>query len=211
MLNVSASFRWEPVAPLGRPLLLPDIGDAKLTSLSRQGVPHQSTSDDLYNDYHIPANSIVIPNQWWWPYPVDKYWTLLVSQTLLPRAMLNDERVYPEPRIFKPERFLKNGELDRSIRDPVDIAFGFGRRWALFIFLLDHVSLSNVITVLVEFVPESILLIQISHWLLRPYCQLLTWWKKWMRMVEKLNSRGNILNLQGYGKVSFLVLGFLPF
>ena len=42
--------------------------------------------------------------------------------------MLNDERDYPEPREFKPERFLKNGELDKSVRDPMDIAFGFGRR-----------------------------------------------------------------------------------
>jgi hypothetical protein len=63
MLNVSA-FRWEAVTPLGGPLFLLDTDDAKLTSLFRQGVPHQSTSDDLYNDYHIPANSIVIPNQW---------------------------------------------------------------------------------------------------------------------------------------------------
>jgi len=84
---VKEIYRWQPVTPLG--------------------VPHQSTSDDLYNDYHIPANSIVIPNQW---------------------AMLNDEQVYPEPHEFKPERFLKNGKLDRSVRDPMDIAFGFGRR-----------------------------------------------------------------------------------
>ena len=42
--------------------------------------------------------------------------------------MLNDEQVYPEPHKFKPERFLKNGELDSSVRDPMDIAFGFGRR-----------------------------------------------------------------------------------
>jgi cytochrome P450 len=42
--------------------------------------------------------------------------------------MLNDERDYPEPHIFKPERFLKNGKLDGSARDPLDIAFGFGRR-----------------------------------------------------------------------------------
>ena len=48
--------------------------------------------------------------------------------TLLHRAMLNDERVYPEPHEFKPERFLKNGKLDSSVRDPMDIAFGFGRR-----------------------------------------------------------------------------------
>jgi cytochrome P450 len=42
--------------------------------------------------------------------------------------MLNDERDYPEPYEFKPERFLKDGNLDSSVRDPVDIAFGFGRR-----------------------------------------------------------------------------------
>jgi cytochrome P450 len=42
--------------------------------------------------------------------------------------MLNDERGYPEPLIFKPERFLKNGKFDSSVRDPMDIAFGFGRR-----------------------------------------------------------------------------------
>jgi len=42
--------------------------------------------------------------------------------------MLNDERDYPEPREFRPERFLRNGKLDHSVRDPMDIAFGFGRR-----------------------------------------------------------------------------------
>ncbi|KDR82191.1 hypothetical protein GALMADRAFT_222059 [Galerina marginata CBS 339.88] len=77
------------------------------TFLPHQGVPHQTIGDDLYNDYHIPAKSVVIANQW---------------------AMLNDERDYPLPREFRPERFLKNGSLDKSVRDPMDIAFGFGRR-----------------------------------------------------------------------------------
>ena len=64
MLNVCAVFRWEPVGPLGKFLFLPDIDGNKLTFSSRQGVPHQSTDDDLYNDYYIPANSIVVANQW---------------------------------------------------------------------------------------------------------------------------------------------------
>ena len=64
-----------------------------------------------------------------------QFHTFLVSQTLLHRAMLNDEREYPEPHEFKPERFLKNGKLDSSVTDPMEIAFGFGRRWALFTFL----------------------------------------------------------------------------
>ena len=48
--------------------------------------------------------------------------------------MFNNERDYPEPREFRPERFLKDGKLDVSVvRDPMDIAFGFGRRSVLFI------------------------------------------------------------------------------
>ena len=64
LLPVNCVSRWEPLAPLGRPLFLFNIDRNKLTPLSRQGVPHQSTSDDLYNGYHIPANSVVIANQW---------------------------------------------------------------------------------------------------------------------------------------------------
>jgi hypothetical protein len=84
---VKEVYRWQPVVPLG--------------------VAHKSTDDDLYNGYHIPANSLVIANQW---------------------AISNDERVYPEPREFKPERFLKNGQLDSSVGDTIDHGFGFGRR-----------------------------------------------------------------------------------
>ena len=59
--------------------------------------------------------------------PINIHLSLLLKP-LFYRAMLNDERIYPEPQIFKPERFLKNGQLDTSVRDPMDIAFGFGRR-----------------------------------------------------------------------------------
>ena len=44
----------------------------------------------------------------------------------LRRAMLNDKEIYPEPHVFRPERFLKDGKLDPNVRDPV-VAFGFGR------------------------------------------------------------------------------------
>ncbi|KAF8900234.1 cytochrome P450 [Gymnopilus junonius] len=44
-------------------------------------------------------------------------------------AMLHDEKYYPEPSIFRPERFLReDGQLSSEVRDPGDIAFGFGRR-----------------------------------------------------------------------------------
>lgn len=44
------------------------------------------------------------------------------------RAMLHDEDDYPDPSSFRPERFLEDGKLDPSVRDPSQIAFGFGRR-----------------------------------------------------------------------------------
>ena len=44
------------------------------------------------------------------------------------RAMLHNEDDYPDPSAFKPERFIKDGQLDPNIRDPDMIAFGFGRR-----------------------------------------------------------------------------------
>ena len=51
----------------------------------------------------IPARTVILPNQY---------------------GMSHDERVYPEPDLFKPERFLG----DHKQRDPETIAFGFGAR-----------------------------------------------------------------------------------
>ncbi|KAJ1301801.1 hypothetical protein OPQ81_009029 [Rhizoctonia solani] len=64
------------------------------------GVPHVSTQDDTYKGYFIPSGTLVIPNIW---------------------AMNYDERAYPSPERFDPDRFL-----DSSVPEPP--TFGFGRR-----------------------------------------------------------------------------------
>ncbi|KAJ7185204.1 cytochrome P450 [Mycena filopes] len=82
------TLRWNPVTPLA--------------------IPHSTTEEDVYQDYHIPAGSTVVANVW---------------------AIAHDEDVYPEPFKFKPERFLtKDGKLDSTVRDPRSFVFGFGRR-----------------------------------------------------------------------------------
>jgi len=70
-------------------------------------VPHCLTADDVYNGYRLPKGSIVIGNVY---------------------AMLHDEKVYPDPFAFKPERFLKDGQLDPNVQHPGVATFGFGRR-----------------------------------------------------------------------------------
>lgn len=48
---------------------------------------------------------------------------------MLTRAILHNEQVYPEPDVFKPERYLKDGVLNLEMTDPTLIgAFGYGRR-----------------------------------------------------------------------------------
>ncbi|ETW81164.1 cytochrome P450 monooxygenase 6 [Heterobasidion irregulare TC 32-1] len=71
------------------------------------GLPHMTTKDDEYIGYRIPAGSIVVGNIW---------------------GMLHDPRMYPDPSVFDPERYLHAGRLDCSTNDPSRIAFGFGRR-----------------------------------------------------------------------------------
>ncbi|KAI0259756.1 cytochrome P450 [Gloeopeniophorella convolvens] len=79
---VKEVMRWHPVTPLA--------------------VPHRAMQNDVYDDYFIPAGSIIIPNAW---------------------AMMWEPTVFPEPERFKPERWLVPG----APRFP-EYAFGFGRR-----------------------------------------------------------------------------------
>ena len=54
----------------------------------------------------------------------------MTDDLLETRAMLHDGTVYPDPFEFKPERFMKDGQLNPAVRDPDHAVFGFGRRWA---------------------------------------------------------------------------------
>ncbi|CAA7261125.1 unnamed protein product [Cyclocybe aegerita] len=70
-------------------------------------IPHLLEVEDEYKGYRLPAGSIVMGNSW---------------------AMLNDEKVYPDPSTFNPDRFMKGGKLNPDIRDPAHACWGFGRR-----------------------------------------------------------------------------------
>ena len=42
---------------------------------------------------------------------------------------MHDERAYPDPLRFNPERWLKDGVLDTTVPDPRTAIFGYGRRY----------------------------------------------------------------------------------
>ncbi|OJT13618.1 O-methylsterigmatocystin oxidoreductase [Trametes pubescens] len=100
---------------------LPDFGDSDalpyIHAIVREalrwhvvvplGVPHRTMRDDEFHGYFVPAGTNVLPNAW---------------------AMLHDPAAYPDPDEFRPERFMRDGQLDLTAHDPALFAFGFGRR-----------------------------------------------------------------------------------
>ncbi|KAF7368440.1 Cytochrome P450 [Mycena venus] len=92
---------------------LPELGDApalpyvsaivkevlRWENVAPIGIPHRLLVEDEYRGFRIPENSIVIGNE-----------------------------MYPDPKSFKPERFLLGGKLNSDVRDPEAVIFGFGRR-----------------------------------------------------------------------------------
>ncbi|KAH8823464.1 cytochrome P450 [Flagelloscypha sp. PMI_526] len=74
------------------------------------GLPHRVAENDEYKGYFIPKDTIIVGNA----------------------TLLHDPVVYPEPEIFKPERWFEENlgmkETSSSSFDPLSVAFGFGRR-----------------------------------------------------------------------------------
>nr|VWP02389.1 N/A [Ganoderma boninense] len=72
------------------------------------GIPHATVADDEFRGYFIPAGTMLLANTW---------------------ACMNDPEVYDDPDVFRPERFIRDGKLDRkTVRDPSAFVFGYGRR-----------------------------------------------------------------------------------
>ena len=116
------TLRWNPIAPLGQ-YLVSSTAKKVVTIGYKKGVPHVTTKEDIYEGYHLPTGSIVIPNIWY-----ANYLKVVIYMVLLHyRQFTHDPATYSNPQEFKPERHLVNGsELPEF--DPTDLAFGFGRR-----------------------------------------------------------------------------------
>ena len=122
------SLRWRPPVPLcGSTFTVYQIAFSLvgLTVAFNIGIPHKSNTEDVYNGYRIPRGSLIFANVAC--VLVYLVWRVAaLSATDYHRFMLNDPSVWPEPRSFKPERFLDT--LAPGQFDPQAVIFGFGRR-----------------------------------------------------------------------------------
>ncbi|KAF8994066.1 cytochrome P450 [Cyathus striatus] len=136
--DVQAKAQEELDRVLGK-ALLPDFSDEPslpyITAIVKEvlrrstanptAIPHYLIEDDEYQGYFMPKGSVVLGNAW---QDLSRISSLRSYPLLFCRAILHDKDDYPDPLIFRPERFLKaNGQLDPDVRDPT-AAFGFGRR-----------------------------------------------------------------------------------
>ncbi|KIL71225.1 hypothetical protein M378DRAFT_114304 [Amanita muscaria Koide BX008] len=104
-----------PFHPLGQSVLMP-IHRRSRYAVYREvlrwrpvtpfGFPHSTDEDDIYKGLYIPKGMIYSP---------------------MDRAITRNEERYPEPELFRPERyFTKEGTLNKDT--VTSYAFGFGRR-----------------------------------------------------------------------------------
>jgi len=75
-------------------------------TVAPMGLTHMADEEFIYEGFRIPTGAYLMPNAWQYN---------------------NDPEIYPNPRVFSPERFLTSDD-HRPEPDPRDISFGFGRR-----------------------------------------------------------------------------------
>ncbi|KXN91249.1 O-methylsterigmatocystin oxidoreductase [Leucoagaricus sp. SymC.cos] len=92
-------------------------------------VYHMATDDNEYDGYFNPKRTLVVENAW---------------------SILHDPEVYKDPNHFNLDHYLKDGQLNSAVQNPLP-AFGFGRRICPGHFFSDNVMFATIAHTLVVF------------------------------------------------------------
>lgn len=166
--------RWQPVVTLGRPLFISNIVSWHLCL--------------------IKASCIT------WPVMISTMLIIFSQTVVFPhfsnsthRATLNNKQDNPELLKFKPKHYMKMENSTNQLETWWTLHLGLVEGEHYLFFPLVHVSLSDVIIVLVEFTLENMLFIQLSHSLLCPFSQFWLakksgWWSQnWAHHPQTFN------------------------
>ncbi|KAI0633181.1 cytochrome P450 [Trametes polyzona] len=95
-------------------------------------ITREVNEDDEYNGYFIPKGATIMANNW---------------------AISRDEKLFPDPEAFKPERWLdaSGTKLRDDLLPPMQFAFGFGRRTCPGRYLADALLFSHLAHILAVF------------------------------------------------------------
>ncbi|PCH38759.1 cytochrome P450, partial [Wolfiporia cocos MD-104 SS10] len=89
------------------------------------GIPHRTSNDDIYGTYYIPRGTTVMANIW----SMSSHGAeLSTHSTLPPTGRCPEIWTYPDPEVFRPERFQEMEKTSAEKADPRRMIFGFGRR-----------------------------------------------------------------------------------
>ena len=81
---------------------------------------------------------------------------LLPILTFLFRSVLHDPKSFNNPMEYDPERYLKDGKLNRDMMDSDSVSFGFGRRSVIRNILRPASYEYNILPCPQDFVQEDI-------------------------------------------------------
>ena len=134
-------LRWGVPVPLS--MLIRNQYTTWAENLLISDLPHRLMEDDVYKDMHIPKGSLIFGNIWYvmllMHYFGVPWLAILFSITSITRythlilhayrAMMRNEKIYPDAASFRPERFMvpTTPEMERKM-NPKNFVFGFGRR-----------------------------------------------------------------------------------
>jgi hypothetical protein len=87
------------------------------------GIPHVNSEDEVFRGHFIPKGTMIHQNVL---SVIFQLHLLIMINLFCSSAMLNDTRVWKDPEVFRPERFLEPGGSE--LPNPFSAIFGYGAR-----------------------------------------------------------------------------------